>query len=163
MEQDTTLKDFYSPRNSDQIGVILITPKQMIIKSSNDNYHRELVEKIYNDIYERKPYWKEIDDNWIEEVTKNDNTIFIKLTKTDFLAYLPDYVNTTQYQYLNMLNNSIKEMLYIPFKISFADMRFFDKNRDNLDELTKYFFRYIDDNITSNENILESNIKGDIK
>ena len=159
MEQDTTLKDFYAPWNSDAIGVILITPKQMIIKSGEYNYHRELVEKIYNDIYERKPHWADVDDNWIEEVTKSDNTIFVKLTKTDFLAYLPDYINTTQYQYLNILNNKIKEMLYLPFKISFADMRLFDKNHDNLDELTNYFFRFIDDSIDSNEKILENNMK----
>lgn len=165
MNKDTTLEEFYSFKNeefynfknTDEVGVILITPRQMICKSTNKNYHIELINDIYQEIYGTEIY--DNNKNWIEKVTKIDNNIFIKMTKTNFLVYLPDYINTTQYQHLNILNNTIKEMYFHPFKISFADMRFFDKNHDNLDELTNYFFKYIDDSIKSDEKILENNMK----
>lgn len=157
MSQEITVPEFYSKKNNNDIGVVLITPNQMICRSSKDNYHISIVNEIYKKIYNVE--FSSNEEDWISIVTSKFNNIFVKMTKTDFLVYLPEYITTSQYQMLNILNQQIKKMMYPTFKISYVDMRFFDKNHENLDVLTSYFFTHIYDDIDIEENFMEEKQK----
>ena len=180
--QNFSIKDFYLNSEDAAGAVIIITPKQIIKTPLVYGYsHGATVDNIYQKII---PNYKDFSNSiesieitndkqqittW-EKIAMNFNHIVLKLVKFEDKSqvyglnegFVPDNINSFQYEQLIKLNNEMTD--------SGIDINFYypynDFNEDlykKLDFLVATMYDYIDNNITSDEIIINKESDNKLK